>query len=122
MKKANFGLENINADLGLSIRTAIIFILVLIAAFIGGAFEDASKLTQKHVWLLLASGVTAFLSWIFYFRALQGGPVTYVASIDKASIVVTLILAIVLLKEPMKPQLLLGGGLIFAGMLVLVWK
>ena len=119
---AKLGLEKINADLGLVIRTSIIFFLVLITAFYGNTLADVSKLTTKHVILLLASGVTAYLSWIFYFRALKDGLVSYVATIDKASIVVTLLLAFLLLKEPLKPQVLIGGGLILGGMLILVWK
>lgn len=53
---------------------------------------------------------------------MKEGPVSYVASIDKASIVVTLVLSYFILKEPLTPKLLLGAGLILAGMLVLVWK
>ncbi|GAB4418334.1 MAG: EamA family transporter [Bacteroidia bacterium] len=119
---AKYGLQHVNPDLGLMIRTSVIFILVIAAALLGHAFADASHLTGREVWLLVASGATAFLSWIFYFRALKEGPLTYVASIDKASIVVTLALSFILLREPLKPQVLLGGGLILAGMLVLVWK
>lgn len=119
---AKYGMQQINADLGLVIRTAIIFLLVILAAFWTNAFSDIPQLTRTQVFFLLASGVTAFLSWLFYFRALKDGPVTYVASIDKASIVVTLVLAFILFKEPLKPQVLIGGALVLAGMLVLVWK
>lgn len=119
---AKYGLEEINADLGLVIRTTVIFALVLLTGFWGDSFADLAILTRKHVFLLLASGVTAFLSWLFYFRALKDGLVTYVATIDKGSIVVTLALSFILLKEPMKPQVLIGSGLVVAGMLVLVWR
>ncbi|RMG69113.1 MAG: EamA family transporter [Bacteroidetes bacterium] len=119
---AKYGLEEVDADLGLFIRTAVIFALVLAAAWSGGSLRQFSSLTGKHFALLGASGLTAFLSWIYYFRAIKEGPVTYVAAIDKASIVVTLVLAFILLREPLKPQVLIGGGLILAGMLVLVWK
>ncbi|MEZ4793994.1 MAG: EamA family transporter [Flavobacteriaceae bacterium] len=119
---AKYGLERVNADLGLVIRTAIIFVLVLFTAFLGNSFSEISSLTRRHVLLLVASGVTAYLSWLFYFRALKDGLVTYVATIDKASIVVTLALSFLLLKEPLKPQVLLGGGLVLAGIVVLVWK
>ena len=72
--------------------------------------------------LLVLSGVTTTLSWLFYYRAMKDGLVSYVAAIDKASIVITLILSFVLLKEPVTPKILVGAGLIFVGMLVLVWK
>ena len=119
---AKYGLENVNADLGLVIRTSIIFALVLLTGFWGGSMTGISALTSKQIFLLLASGLTAYLSWLFYFRALKDGLVTYVATIDKGSIVVTLALSFLLLREPLKPQVLIGGGLILIGMLVLVWK
>jgi transporter family protein len=53
---------------------------------------------------------------------LQEGPVSYVASIDKASIVVTLLLSFIILREPITAKVLTGAGLILLGMLVLIWK
>ena len=79
-------------------------------------------LTGKQTLLLVVSGITTTLSWIFYYRAMKDGLVSYVAAIDKASIVITLILSFILLKEPATPKVLVGGGLIFIGMIVLVWK
>lgn len=119
---AKYGLENINSDLGLGIRTATIFILVTGFVFATNKYRDASLLTGKQMVLLIASGLTTTLSWVFYYRAMKDGLVSYVASIDKASIVVTLLLSFALLGEPMTPQILLGGGLILAGMLVLVFR
>lgn len=119
---AKYGLENVSADLGLVIRTSIIFVLVLLTGYWGGSISGVSALSGKQLFWLLASGVTAYLSWLFYFRAIKDGLVTYVAAIDKGSIVVTLALSILLLGEPLKPQVLIGGGLILMGMLVLVWK
>ena len=119
---AKYGLEGINADLGLVIRTSIIFVLVMITGFWGDSFSDIPLLTRKHIFLLVASGITAYLSWLYYFRALKDGLVTYVATIDKASIVVTLALSFILLREPLSAKILLGGGLVLAGMLVIVWK
>ena len=66
--------------------------------------------------------MTTTLSWIFYYRAMKDGPVSYVAAIDKASIIITLGLSFVLLKEPVTPKILVGAGLIFIGMLFLIWK
>jgi transporter family protein len=53
---------------------------------------------------------------------MKEGNVSYVASIDKASIVITLLLSFTLLKEPITPKILLGAGFILTGMLILVWK
>jgi transporter family protein len=119
---AKYGLENINSDLGLGIRTATIFLLVTTFVITTQKYRDLSVINSKQVILLIASGITTTLSWVFYYRAMKDGLVSYVASIDKASIVVTLLLSFALLGEPITPQILLGGGLILAGMLVLVFK
>jgi transporter family protein len=119
---AKFGLQGINADLGVAIRTAAVFILITAFSVATDKLRDFSLLTGKQLLLLLLSAVTTSLSWIFYYRALKEGPVSYVAAIDKASILVTILFSFLLLKEPVTPKVLAGAGLIFAGMLVLVWK
>ena len=119
---AKYGLQNINPDLGLGIRTTTIFFIITAINIIGSKYKDIPLLTGKQTLLLVVSGITTTLSWLFYYRAMKDGPVSYVAAIDKASIVITLVLSFVLLKEPATPKILIGGGLIFLGMIVLVWK
>lgn len=86
---AKYGLQNISADFGLGIRTAIIFTIITIMNVVGARYKEFSNLTNLQLILLLASGVTTTLSWIFYYRAIKEGPVSYVAAIDKASILIT---------------------------------
>ncbi len=119
---AKYGLENINSDLGLGIRTATIFLLVTTFVITTQKYRDLSVISSKQLLLLIASGITTTLSWVFYYRAMKDGLVSYVAGIDKASIVITLLLSFTLLGEPATPQVLVGAGLILAGMLVLVFK
>lgn len=119
---AKYGLENISPDLGLGIRTTTIFFLITVINLIGAKYKELPLLTGKQTLLLVVSGITTTLSWLFYYRAMKDGLVSYVAAIDKASIVITLVLSFILLKEPATPKILVGGGLIFIGMVVLVWK
>ena len=119
---AKYGLENIHPDLGLGIRTATIFFLITVFTLATDKLKDLHLLTKNQLILLICSGITTTLSWVFYYRAMKDGLVSYVAAIDKASILITLILSFVLLKEPMTPKVIVGAGLILAGMLVLVWK
>ena len=119
---AKYGLQNVNADLGLGIRTTAIFFLITVFNLVGNKYKDFHLLTKTQMFLLIASGIATTISWIFYYRAMKDGLVSYVASIDKASIVITLLLSFFLMKEPMTPKIIIGGGLIFIGMLVLVWK
>ena len=119
---AKFGIQKINADLGLAVRTAVIFLLVMINVFVWGAYKEFQLLTARSIFFLSLSGVTAALSWIYYYRAVKLGNVSYVAAIDKSSIVITILLSTLLLKEPLTAKLALGAGLIVSGMVVLLWK
>lgn len=119
---AKYGLQNISADFGLGIRTTVVFVIITAINVVGAKYTEFSNLTRVQLLLLIASGITTTLSWIFYYRAMKDGLVSYVAAIDKASILITLVLSFFLLKEPISPKIVLGGALIFAGMIVLVWK
>lgn len=119
---AKYGLQNINADLGLSIRTTTIFILITIFVIVTNKTKDLALISTKQALLLICSGITTTVSWVFYYRAMKDGLVSYVAAIDKASIVITLVLSFILFQEPVTPKILIGASLIIVGMLVLVWK
>ena len=119
---AKYGLQNINADLGLGIRTTTIFVLITAFVLLTDKTKDLALLTTRQTILLICSGITTTVSWIFYYRAMKDGLVSYVAAIDKASIVITLVLSFILFKEPATPKILIGASLILVGMLVLVWK
>lgn len=119
---AKYGLQNVNADLGLGVRTATIFFIITAINLIGAKYKELPLLTGRQTFLLIASGIATTLSWLFYYRAMKDGLVSYVAAIDKGSIVITLVLSFILFKEPATPKVLIGGGLIFIGMIVLVWK
>lgn len=119
---AKYGLQNISADFGLGIRTAIIFAIITTMNIVGARYKEFSNLTNLQLVLLLASGITTTLSWIFYYRAIKDGPVSYVAVIDKGSILITLALSFILLKEPMTSKVILGSLLILGGMVVLIWR
>jgi transporter family protein len=119
---AKFGLKNVPSDLGLAVRTAMVFALISLNAIVFRHTQYMSNFTKKDILFLCLSGVTTALSWIFYYRAIKVGDVSVVASIDKASLVITIILAFFFLKEPLTPKVLLGAGLIVAGTLVLVFK
>ena len=119
---AKYGISKINSDLGLAIRTITVLIFVGTNLFFIKGFKDIEHLDKKSLLFLILSGCTTALSWIYYYRAMKIGTVSYVAAIDKGSIVITLLLSFLFLKEPMTPKLLAGAGLILAGMIVLIWK
>jgi transporter family protein len=119
---AKQGLQNVHADLGLGIRTAVIFILVAALNVTGSRYQELSALTTWQWIALVGSGFATTLSWVFYYRAMKDGLVSYVAAIDKGSILITLLFSFWILREPMTPKVIVGALLIFGGILVLVWK
>lgn len=119
---AKYGLQNVSADFGLGVRTTVIFIIITLMNVFGSRYKEFTALTKLQLWLLIASGATTTLSWIFYYRAMKDGLVSYVSAIDKASILITLLLSFLLLKEPFTLKIAIGATLIFAGMVVLIWK
>lgn len=119
---AKSGMKEISADLGLAIRTAVVLALVTVNLFVWKGVRDLSVITPRS-WLLLgASGLATTLSWICYYRAMKDGPVAYIATIDKGSILITLLLSFAFLGEPVTGKLLLGAGLVTSGLIVLAWK
>ncbi len=119
---AKAGLKDVNADLATAIRTTIILFITWGFALFKGTGNQLGNLSKNNWLFLTLSAVATGLSWLFYYRALQMGKAAEVSAIDKGSLVFTIILAFIFLKEPVTPKVLIGAGLIFAGMLVLVWK
>ncbi|MBS1487565.1 MAG: EamA family transporter [Bacteroidetes bacterium] len=119
---AKLGLKNVSGDAGLAVRTTFVFLLVWINAIAFRHVREFDQLSWKDVLFLGISGVTTTLSWIFYYRAIKIGDVSTVAVIDKASIVITLILSFWILKEPFTWRIALATALIVSGLLVLTVK
>lgn len=119
---AKAGLKNVNPDLATAIRTAIILIITWGIVIYKKNISDLPNLSKSN-WLFLSlSAVATGLSWLFYYRALQLGKVGEVSAIDKGSLVFAILLAFIFLREPLSPKLLLGVGLIVAGMIVVTIK
>jgi transporter family protein len=71
---------------------------------------------------LVLSGITTGLSWLCYYRALQSGPASVVAPIDKLSLAIAILLSVVFLGEQLNMYQWLGAGMIVAGTLVVILK
>jgi bacterial/archaeal transporter family protein len=119
---AKLGLKNVNSDLATAIRTAVILFITWGIVLFRGSASEIPGLSRNNWLFLILSALATGMSWLFYYRALQLGRVSEVSAIDKGSIVFTIFLSFLLLREPLTPKLLLGGALIVAGMLVLVWR
>jgi len=119
---AKAGLKNVSGDTGLAIRTLMVFSLVWLNVLLFQPLQDFRNLTRPDVMLLLISGITTTLSWIFYYKAIKIGNVSQVALIDKGSILITLLLSFTFLGEPFTWKTSIGALLILGGLLMLAWK
>lgn len=119
---AKIGVKDVNSNLATAIRTTFILMLTWGIVLFSGVANQIKDIS-RHTWIfLLLSGIATGLSWLFYFKALQVGDVSRVAPIDKLSVVITILLAFFLLKEPVSPKVVIGAMLITAGSIVMMWK
>lgn len=88
--------------------------------WVRGEFQPLAEISQKTILFLVLSGLATGLSWLCYFRALQLGPASLVAPIDKSSLILILLLSVLCLGEPLTLKACLGASLIVAGTLVLI--
>ncbi|MGE0173142.1 MAG: EamA family transporter [Oligoflexales bacterium] len=116
------GVSDINSNFATFVRTIVILIV------------SAGIVTYRHEWtkvdsvpgrsliFLVLSGIATGLSWLCYYRALQIGPASRVAPVDKLSVAFAIIMGILVLGEPFNWKVAFGGTLIVAGSLVLAFS
>ena len=119
---AKIGVKDINSDLATAIRTSVVLCITWGIVVAGNHVGEAKGITA-HTWLFLVlSGAATGLSWLFYFKALQTGDVARVAPIDKLSVVITIGLALIFLKETVSARVIVGALFITAGSIMMLYK
>jgi len=119
---AKVGVADVNPNLATAIRTTVILVITWALALATSGKADWSGLTHR-AWIFLAlSGCMTGLSWLCYFRALKLGDVAKVAPVDKLSVAIAIILAVIFLGEKVKTQEAIGAALIVLGVVVMVVK
>lgn len=117
---AKIGISDINSNLATAIRTIVVLIMAWGIVFMTGAQSGIQDTTAKSWIFLVLSGIATGLSWLFYYKALQLGDASKVVPIDKFSVVISMILAFVILKEDLTFKTVMGGILISAGTFVMI--
>ena len=112
---AKIGVKDVNSHLATALRTVVVLAFAWLMVFVAGSWRGLGELEGRTWLFLILSGLATGGSWICYFRALQLGDVNKVAPIDKSSTVLTMLLAFLLLGEPMHWNMLLGMALILVG-------
>ncbi len=114
------GIQNVNSNVAVAIRTLIIVFFAWGIVFLEGKSGDIFKIS-KHSYLFIAlSALATGLSWLFYYKALQLGPVSRVSTVDKLSVALSILLAFFILSEKPSAGNIIGGTLVTAGVMAAI--
>jgi transporter family protein len=108
---AKIGVRDIPSNFATLFRTIVILMFLFIWVMFRQEWQNPFHLDRKTVFFLVLSGMATGLSWLCYFRALQLGPASLVAPLDKLSLLFAVILSVVILREQL--SLIQWGGAMF---------
>jgi bacterial/archaeal transporter family protein len=114
------GVTEMNSNLATFVRTLVILAVTAALISLRGEWQRPGTLSARGLAFLVASGVATGLSWLCYYRALQLAPASRVAPIDKLSVVLVVIFAVVFLREPLTARVGGGAALIAIGALLML--
>jgi transporter family protein len=116
---AKVGVAHVDSNLAMALRTSVVVVFAWGIALALGKHGELRSLDRRTLLFLALSGLATGLSWICYFRALQLGPASRVAPLDKLSVPLVMLFAWLLLGEKLTASSLAGGLLITAGAMVI---
>lgn len=117
---AKIGIDNVNSNLATALRTVVVVIMAWGMVFLTGTQSGLADVSRKSWIFLILSGLATGASWLCYYKAIQIGEVSKVVSIDKLSVVITIVLAAVFLHENLTPKSIIGCILIALGAVIMV--
>ncbi len=119
---AKCGIRRTDSTVATAIRTVVVLACAWGMTVVTGSHRTLGGLDGRTLLLLALSGLATGGSWLCYFRALQLGPIHQVAAVDKSSVIVTVVLAWLLLGEPVSPGKAAGLAVMGAGTWLMVWE
>lgn len=114
------GVTGLNSNLATLIRTVVILAIIAVIVSLRNEWQKLDLVSARSWTFLVLSGVATGLSWLCYYRALQLGPVSKVAPIDKLSVALAIILSVLFFGEQLTWPVAVGGLLIIAGSIVII--
>ena len=112
---AKIGIEGVNSNLATAIRTVVVVLMAWGIVALTNAQSGIAEISKRSWIFLTLSGLATGASWLCYFKALQLGDASKVVSVDKFSIVITLVMAAVFLHEQFTVKTIIGSVLITFG-------
>ena len=119
---AKCGIRKTDSNVATAIRTIVVLLFSWLMVFVTGAQSELGNVTPKTWIFLILSGAATGASWLCYFKALQLGDINKVVPIDKSSIILTILLAFLFLKEEISPLKLICVLLIGIGTFLMITK
>jgi transporter family protein len=116
---AKIGVTGIDSNVATAVRTSVVFLFTWLIALAASRGSGLALLPVRGWIFLILSGIATGLSWLCYFRALQLGPASKVAPVDKLSLLFVVVGAAVFLGESISARTALGAALVLGGVLVL---
>ena len=115
------GIQGVESNLGTAIRTGVVLVIAWVMVLVTGKAQEVKQVPQRELVFICLSGVATGASWLCYYHALQDGPASVVAPIDKLSILVTAAFSYLVFHEKLTRRSGLGLVLIVAGTLAMLF-
>ena len=109
------GISGVESNLGTAIRTCVVLVMAWIMVLVTGKKDEVRKIEKKELAFICCSGIATGTSWLCYYRALQEGPASVVAPIDKLSVLVTVVFSYFVFGEKLGRKEAVGLVLLTAG-------
>ena len=117
---AKCGIRKTDSTVATAIRTIIVLIFAWVMVFVQGKQSQVKAVPKKELGFICLSGLATGASWLCYYKALQLGPASLVAPIDKLSILVTVLFSYIVFHERLSRKALTGLAMLVAGTLVML--
>lgn len=114
------GVSDIGSNLGTAIRTSVVLVMAWVMVFVTGKQKEVAKVPRRELGFLGLSGLATGVSWLCYYRALQDGPASVVAPVDKLSILVTVAFSAIVFGEKLSRKAAFGLALNVVGTLLML--
>ena len=115
------GISGVESNLGTAIRTGVVLIMSWMMVFVTGKGAQVRKIPKNELCFICLSGLATGGSWLCYYKALQDGPASVVAPIDKLSILVTILFAYLVFHEKLSKKAAVGLILVVGGTLLMLF-
>ncbi len=119
---AKIGLQGVDSTVATSLRAIVMMLFTVVFVISTGKGPQLTQFSSKHIGFIILSGVAGALSWLCYFAALELADASKVAPVDRASVLIVMVLAALFLGERITLKTAIAGVFVFVGLLLFAVK